>query len=249
MDNKYGYGCRYSGGIMKLGRISKVIKYTGQKKYTHEELLYAHERQEIALTKARVRIRQWKDRALSAEKKFSEYVFIDKKPDYFYSWSGLLIFRRFYRLHGFEPLLMEFIIVMSYQEVFLRADFKLYRRNWIDIWHQIDTLIKRGYVQKIKVPGKSKIKMRIGYTLTQRGRDLEKDYERFYNEKIEEARNGKFTRFGFEDGAYFRRRMIFRHERRLAQGGGRMKRAKLTEMWQNIVPVGEENNIQNNETT
>lgn len=213
-------------------------KNSGLKPFTHKELLAAHRKQDIRLMNVSSERKKWKERAWAAEAKtkeiqqsISHYAFIDKKPDYFFSFSGHLIFRRFYALNGLTAMQVELLVIISYTKVFLTANFKIYNRNYLrrPIVKTLDSLIKQGYITKVQVPGKNRLALRNGYILTQRGKDLEADYERFYDEKIAELKSGKLTRFSFEDGAYFRRVYLTRHDRRILQGGGMLPTGQAKE--------------------
>ena len=199
----------------------------GLHKFTHEQLLIAHRKREIKLMHANVKIKTWKKRALEAEAITEEYAFIDKKPDYFYSFTGLLLFRRFYLRNGLTANQVEILIIISYCGVFLRKDFKLFSRNYVKrpIFEVLDSLVKQGYVIATKIPSKAGTARRNAWILTQRGKDLEADYERYYDQKMDELKAGKLTPFNFEDGAYFRKVYVTRHDRRKAQGGGMLPRS------------------------
>jgi hypothetical protein len=206
----------------------------GVRKYTYEELMVAHRKQGVKLMHVREERKLWKERTRVAEAKakqlqqiFDEYTFIDKKPDYYFSFSGLLIFRRFYILNGLRPIEVELLVIISYVHVFLKEDLKLYNRNYLRVrpLEILEGLVQQGYVLKTTVPGKSKSRMRMAWVLTQRGKDIEADYERFYDKKMEELKAGKLTRFNFEDGAYFRKVYLTRHQRRILQGGGMLPNA------------------------
>jgi len=201
----------------------------GLRKFTYSELLAAHKKQGIKLMHMAAERKLWKERAQAAEakakelqKSFDEYTFVDKKPDYYYSFSGHLLFRRFYALNGITALEAEVLIIISYVGVFLRQHFKLYNRNYLrkPVVEILEELEKGGYVLKTKVPGKIKMRPRNAWVLTQRGKDLEADYEKYYDKKMAELKAGKLTPFNFEDGAYFRKVYLTRHQRRLLQGGG-----------------------------
>lgn len=160
----------------------------------------------------------------AAQEKLEGYVFIDKKPDYFYSFSGFLIFRKWYVQNGLMPAQAELLIIISYVDVFLYSHFKLYTRNHTRTGVKIvlQSLIDQKYVASIKVSGKSTSKLRNGWVLTQRGKDLESDYERFYDAKMAELKKGAIFTFNMESGMYFRKVRLNSSERRLLQGGGKL---------------------------
>lgn len=176
--------------------------------------------------------RGWKELALKAEKerdeaeaKLFDYVFIDKKPDYFFSFSGFLLFRRWHLLNGISAPEAELLIIMSYVDVFLLRHFKLYTRNHtrVPVRDLVDLLTKQGYIVKIKIPGRSPSSFRTGWVLTQRGKDLEGDYERFYDLQMSVIKKGVLYGFNFEDGAYFRKVYISNREKK-KNGGDQPKR-------------------------
>ncbi len=159
-----------------------------------------------------------------AEAKLEGYVFIDKKPDYFYSFSGFLIFRKWYIQNGLTSSQAELLIIISYVDVFLYDHFKLYTRNQTRIGVKIilENLIAQRYVVNIKVGGKSKSRLRNGWVLTQRGKDLEADYEKFYDTKMAELKKGAIFTFNMEQGMYFRKVRLTGSDRRILQGGGKL---------------------------
>lgn len=211
----------------------------GRSKFTHEELIEAHKKQSIKLMHAKAWLKSWKERAQAAEHKFEEYAFIDKKPDYYFSFSGHLIFRRWYLTNGLTPMQAEFLVIISYTEVFYIRDILLFRRSWVkQIALNITKLLELGYIIKVKIPGTWR-RSRFGYVLTQRGKDFETDYEKFYDKKMEEARAGRFTPFNFSDGAYFRKVHINRHQRRKEQGGGMLPHPKRSDVWKDQENVNE----------
>jgi len=191
--------------------------------FTHEEHLAAREKLYNKIDNLKRDQRLLKKRVEAAEEKVKGYVFINKKPDYFFSFAGHLILRRFQRLNGLTLTGLELLVVISYVEVFLTEHKNLFKRNWFNLEKVLKILIDQHYVVLVKIPGKTKSAFRNGYVLTQKGKDLEADYERFYDEKIEELKKGKLTRFTFEDGAYFRKVYITRYQRRIDQGGGKLK--------------------------
>lgn len=212
---------------------------SGRHKFTHEELVDAHKKQAAKLMHAKASIKSWKERAQAAEHKFEEYAFIDKKPDYHFSFSGHLIFRRWYLTNGLTALQAEFLVIISYTDVFYIRDLLLFRRAWIqNIQNNITKLIELGYIIGVKIPGTWR-KSRFGYVLTQRGKDFETDYEKFYDKKMEEGRAGRFTPFNFSDGAYFRKIHISKYHRRKEQGGGMLPYPKKSDIWRDQHTVNE----------
>ena len=151
-------------------------KGSGVGGFTHEQLKEAHVKQAVKLMHARANVKFWKERARAAEKKIEEYVFIDKPPEYFFSFSGLMIFRRFYRNHGLTALQMEVIVIISYCGIMLYEDHKLFRRNFVArFFDNIVALEGMGYITQVMVPGKSRSSKRKGHALTKKGKDLEAD--------------------------------------------------------------------------
>ena len=164
----------------------------------------------------------------AAEDKLEGYMFIDKKPDYFFSFSGFLLFRQWYVQNGLTALQAEMLIIMSYVDVFLYRHFKLYTRNYTrgsGVKIVLQDLIDQRYVVAIKVNGKSR-NLRNGWVLTQRGKDMEADYERFYDAKMEELKKGAIFTFNMESGMYYRKVRLTRSERRMLQGGGRLPNSR-----------------------
>lgn len=164
----------------------------------------------------------------AAEAKLEDYVFIDKKPDYFFSFSGFLIFRKWYLQNGLMSSQAEMLIILSYMDIFLYSHFKLYTRNHtrgIGVKIVLQSLIDQKYVTKIKVSGKSKSRLRSGWVLTQRGKDLESDYERFYDNKMAELKKRAMFTFNMESGMYFRKVRLNNSERRLLQGVSKLPKS------------------------
>lgn len=131
--------------------------------------------------------------------------FFQKKPDYYWSFCGSYIFKKWQLLNGLNPVHAELLVILSYYKYFLRRDHYYWNITW-KVQRALDDLIQMGYVQKVKIPGRSHSK-RDAFVLTVKGRDMEADYEKFYETKFEEFRlkkNGR--RVVFDDGDYFRRR-------------------------------------------
>lgn len=142
-------------------------------------------------------------------KKANDYIsrLIDKKPEYYYSFSALPLLRKWRILNGLNPLHLDTLIILSYYDYFFISDHKYWNMHhtWHNIKYAISDLIKMGYVQVVKVPGKGN-KKRHAYVLTKKGRDMEGDYEKYYDEKFEELKNKKLGEFNiFDDDKYFRR--------------------------------------------
>lgn len=159
-----------------------------------------------------------------AEDELKGYVFIDKKPDYYYSFSGSFIFRKWYLHNGLTGSHAELIVLLSYIDIFLTDHFKLYTRSQtrIPIKYAMQHLVDQRYVIKIKVQGKSRSSLRNGWVLTQRGKDLEADYERFYDNEMKAIKKGEVYTFNFEDGVYYRKVKLSAFNRRILQGGGKL---------------------------
>lgn len=198
----------------------------GRPIYTYEELKAAKKKQDRAIMHAKEDIQFWKKRAWEAEHKLGEYVFINKKPDYFFSFSGLLIFRRWFRLNGLSPVMAELLVTISYIDVFFKSDATIFKwQRQKEIAFAFTKLRELGYITNIEIPGKSRSKVRKGWVLTQKGKDFESDYEKYYDSKMEEITAGKLTPFNFRDGAYFRRVYVSRRDRRIEQGGGMLPKS------------------------
>jgi hypothetical protein len=151
-----------------------------------------------------------------------------------------LIFRRWHQLNGLSAMQAEYLVMLSYVDVFLFKHLALFRKGSGD--HFAKSMVKLqhwGYVIRIKVPGK-RYKERNGYVLTQRGKDFEADYEKFYDERMAELKQRKTSYFRFDDGSYFRKIYINRSERREAQGGGKLSFPKMAARWKDAVPITED---------
>jgi DNA-binding PadR family transcriptional regulator len=113
----------------------------------------------------------------------------------------------------------------------------------------IAELEKLGYIVPVEVPGQ-RHKKKKGWALTQKGRDVEKDYEKFYDEKMADLKNQTAgdkpnSRVRFEDGQYFRRVRKRKGERRAAQGGGMLPRTTpLAERYKDAYPDAKPNDEQ-----
>lgn len=150
--------------------------------------------------------------------------FIEKKPDYHYSLSGFYIVRRWIYYNGLTGHQLEVLVVVSHYQYFLTRDLVLWNFQSYVYHKALGDLITLGYIIKVDIPGK-RFKKKKGWALTQKGRDVEQDYEKFYDEKMEDLLNQtagtkKNTKQRFDDGQYFRRVRIAKNEKRAAQGGG-----------------------------
>lgn len=185
-----------------------------------------------------VLIKKLRDRIDRLEKRL-ENVKIHKTPEYFFSFTGYYIIQKWIYFNGLSKRHAEILVILSYYEVFTRTDCK----QWIMLNHHykkaMNELIEMGYVVKIEVPTKARVQ-KAAYALTQKGKDFEADYEKYYNERIEELINKGYTdipnnRLRFRDGQYFRREKITRYERRAAQGGGMLPtQIPKTQQWRNV---------------
>jgi hypothetical protein len=193
-------------------------------KYTYEQLLESHIKKTASLEFIRRDLREWRIRAKTAEKKNSEYIYIDKKPDYFFSVSGFSLFRRYYLSNGITSSQMEIMLMVSYVGTFFRNHAVIFKHTKIGLSAGLEDLIIMRYVTRVRLPAKNTFKTRLGFILTQRGKDLMTDYEKYYDKKMLEIRNKNVTQLTFEDGCYFRRTKIGLHIRRKEQGGGIVKR-------------------------
>lgn len=129
-----------------------------------------------------------------------------KKPDYYYSFSGFFIFRQWYVLNGLNQIHAEILVIVSYYEYFLNVDKRYWNFHRNAYVKNMDQLIKMGYIARVNVPGKSRMRQRLAYVLTKKGKDMEADYEKFYDTKMEEFRKKKYGKtVSFKDGKPFRR--------------------------------------------
>lgn len=131
----------------------------------------------------------------------------NKKPEYYHAFLGQFLYDTWRINCGLTKLHSKLIIIMSYYNHFKMNDCKywsiLTRRFKIGVGE----LVEMGYVVEIRVPSpKNPARQVISYALTKMGKDLSKDFERYYDIKFVEFKNQKLSdRYRFNDGAYFRR--------------------------------------------
>lgn len=110
----------------------------------------------------------------------------DRKPDYYWSFSGCYIFRRWYLMNGLKAAHAEVLVLLSYYE-YIRLDELCNFGITKNIGKPaLRDLLEMKFVSQIMVQGKRKGKTVTAYILTQKGKDFEKDYERFWDEKYEQ---------------------------------------------------------------
>jgi hypothetical protein len=175
--------------------------------------------------------------------------FIKKKPDYHYSLSGFYIVRKWIYYNGLTAHQLEVLVVISHYEYFLKKDLLLWNLDHGIFNKAFEGLLELGYIIPVSVPGQ-RYKTRKGWALTQKGRDVEKDYEKFYDEKMHDLINKTAgeksnTKSRFEDGQYFRRVHKKKGERRAEQGGGMLPRNtqlinKYKDAYPNVRPNDEQ---------
>ena len=173
--------------------MSKKLTYDELKKNVYN--LRQNSNQTIAL---------WKKKATELQTRLDSYVLIDKKPDYYYSFSGNLIFSSFCSKTGMSARMIHFIMVIGYCEVFTFNHAII--MGYTHLADRMAILVECGYVVKVKVPGKG-IRLRYGWVLTQRGKEIESDYEQYYNKVMQEIRDKKFPPYRFSDGFYYKKRL------------------------------------------
>lgn len=177
----------------------------------------------------------WKQRALKAENKISQYAFIDKKPDYIYSFSGTLIFRRYCAMQGLDPMDAQALVIMSYFKAVTLKDFKLFAYQRKAFNYAMEKLTQQRYIVKVKIPSLVRGRTKTAFSLTQRGKDFENDYEKFYDDTLNKLINSRVETFNIQDGKYFRKKRKSRKERRAEQGGGSLTtRIPTRERWKDI---------------
>lgn len=139
----------------------------------------------------------------------NEYpTFYNKKPDYYFAFSGYLIINKFIQYNNINRLSLEILIVLSYYKYLFRADLKhwgLYLTKYV---FALNVLIEQKYVTYIEVPGKGRGLVKKALTLTQLGKDIETSFEKYYEQVITELITKKnaekpntFSRF--KDGQPF----------------------------------------------
>lgn len=170
--------------------------------------------------------------------------FIDKKPDYYFSFSGFYILNKWRYYNGISRIQLEILIVFSYYEYMFRPDLEHW--NLFARVHKeaVEELINTGYLTYVQVPGRTKFRKRRGIALTKKGKDVELDYEKYYEQVITELMtrtnaalpNNKQR---FEDGQYFRKIRISRWHRRQEQGGGKIIGKKLKDRFRDPEPIKE----------
>lgn len=205
----------------------------GRPKFTHAQLIVAHNRQTKRLEHSRSEIKAWKKRALDAELTLKSYVFVDEKPDYFLSMSGFSLFRRYYRTYGLNGSQMEILMMVSYVETFFYNDYQIFKHSMLGVEKRIAELVEMRYIVRVSFPSKGILhgNRKKGYVLTQRGKDLIADYKKYYDEKMDEIRNKRVGQLTFEDGAYFKRTKMTKYLRRKLQGGGLLKITRRIDLY------------------
>lgn len=161
-------------------------------------------------------------------KRRPESTFIERKPDYHYSLSGFYIVRKWIYYNGLTAHQLEVLVIFSFYEYFLTKDLIPWNLKHTLYIKAIDGLKQLGYIIEVDVPGK-RYRTRKGYALTQKGKDVERDYEKFYDEKMADLINKTpgdkpNSKLRFDDGQYFRRKLVTKREKREAQGGGMLPR-------------------------
>lgn len=175
--------------------------------------------------------------------------FTEKKPDYYYSLSGFYIVRKYTYFNGLTFRQLELLVVISHYKYFLSRDIIAWNFKSPSYDRVAIELERLGYIIKVEVPGQ-RYKVKKGWALTQKGRDVEKDYEKFYDEKISDLKNQTAgnkpnSKHRFEDGQYFRRVRIPKRDRREAQGGGELpKRSKKDKLFKDAYPDAKPNDEQ-----
>lgn len=166
---------------------------------------------------------------------------LQKKPDYYYSFSSLLIFRKWYIMNGLSMLQAEMLIVLSYYEYFPNNRLGYFGKNLANLKSAINRLMEMGYVIRVQTPSLNN-HFRKGYALTKKGKDLEADYEKHFEGRFAEfagKKYGKSFHEPFDRSDYFRRERVPKAERRFAQGGGVLqKKAPLNQLFREIHPDG-----------
>lgn len=162
-----------------------------------------------------------------------------KKPDYYYTFIGEMIFREFMRRNGFTNVHAKIIVILSYYTGFMSKDVKYWL---IDLKHFkkcIEELIAMGYVVQGMMPTKkSRSRPTRTWYLTKKGKDIEKDFEKYYDDRFTSIQEGRFGIFqDFKDGKPFRRVRLPKSERPYGEqkksDGGRI-RLGIMDMWKDI---------------
>jgi predicted transcriptional regulator len=169
---------------------------------------------------------------------------IDKKPDYHFSFTGFYIINKYRYYNGLTRVQLEILIVFSYYEYLFRPDMKHWNLSGRVHKEALEGLLKDGYLVQVEVPGKTRCRKRKALTLTKKGKDVEADYEKYYEQVITELMtrtnaalpNNKQR---FEDGAYFRKIRISRWHRRQEQGGGRIIGRRLRDRFRDPEQIKE----------
>lgn len=170
-------------------------------KLTYDDLYKAYKGREVKAENFQRDLKKWRERARKAEEILSQYMFIDKKPDYFYSFSGSAIFNAFCNRLGLEHRLVEYVIIIGYMGTLTAFNYNIFGYR---VDHHLDSLIKSGHLLKIKVPGRNKKIKRNGWVLSQKGKDIESAYQLFYDKTMVKIREGKFEPYDFADGVYYK---------------------------------------------
>jgi predicted transcriptional regulator len=175
--------------------------------------------------------------------------FIERKPDYHYSLSGFYIVRKWCFFNGLTYHQLEIMVIFSFYQYFVIRDMTLWNLNFKVYQNALRDLVALGYIIKVDIPGQ-RHKIRKGWALTQKGKDVEKDYEKFYDEKMSDFKNRTAgdkpnSKMRFQDGQYFRRERKLKKERREAQGGGELpKSIKFLDRYKDSYPDAKPNDEQ-----
>lgn len=168
------------------------------------------------------------------KKEFNPY---RKKPDYYYCFMGELIFKEWKIRNGLTSLYAKILIITTYYTFFKLKNYKYWLMDLKQFKQAIADLVKMGYIVQTSVPGDANRKPCRAWMLTKKGKDLEADFEKYYDMRFKEIQQGRFGIFiDFKDGAPFRRIKNKRKttEYREFKANGQPKKVGILDMWKDL---------------
>lgn len=123
-----------------------------------------------------------------------------KPPDYMWAWTGNFIVKLWCKTRKWKPASLEMLILLSYSDYLLLADMKYWVFDTVTksaVYTILKGLVEQKYAMVCPVPGGG-VRKRHSYVITDAGRAIEADFEKFYDKQLAEmTKNGKFERTAY----------------------------------------------------
>lgn len=160
-----------------------------------------------------------------------------KKPDYYHCFIGEMIFKEWKVKNGFASMHAKILVIATYYDYFKLKDYKYWLLDLKLFKRAISELVRMGYMIETKAPAPGNRKPYRAWLLTKKGKDVEADFERYYDMRFKEIQQGKFGIFiDFKERQPYQRVKLSPEEIQYKEmkSNGHPKKVGIMDMWKDL---------------